>query len=144
MSRAIGSEEKTMRPIQRDLTLALLSLVVSPAAPAQQRDRGSLAAAVVAAREAESGFDWDERMRVSLTRTLASLPLDTLGQLASAGPGADLRQVGATVGDANKDPVFTAIPPCRVAISAVSVPPGGFTAVNYRIRGTTGFEAQGG
>src|SRR5262245_13061638 len=136
-----------MRPI--GLTKALsLCLAVSSAALAQQQphdDAKSLAASVVAAREAESGFDWDERMRISLMQTLASLAPETLRQLASRGPGADLRpEVAGTVGDANRDLVFTPIPPCRVAISAVSVPAGGSTAVNYRIRGSIGFEAQGG
>src|SRR5262249_38087540 len=104
-----------------------------------------LATSLVTAREAESGFDWDARFKLSLTHTLASLPPGALDQVAAQGPNADWRQlIGASVGDADKDLVFTPIPPCRIGISAVSVPAGGFTAVNYRIRGTPDFEAQGG
>src|SRR5262245_58110481 len=121
-------------------------LIATARAEDPNGDLRALAGQVVAAREAESGFDWDERFRLSLTQSLASLPASTLLRIASEGPEVDIRraaagqdQVGASIGDANRDLVFTPITPCRVAVSMITVPSGGATSVNYRIRGSTGF-----
>src|SRR5262245_60972778 len=126
-------------PCRRILSLGAPSLLLITSAVAQQPGVNAIgvAASIVAAREAERGFGWDNRYKLSLAQSLASLPGATLLQAASQGPDANLRPiVGASLGDASKDLVFTPIPPCRIAISVVTVPAGGSTQVNFRIRGT--------
>src|SRR5262245_11709776 len=85
-----------------------LLLIVTARAQDPNGELRAVAAQVVAAREAESGFEWDERFRLSLTHSLASLSATTLFRIASEGPEVDIRlqiagqdQVGASIGDAN-------------------------------------------